>query len=269
MIDLQPLMPHLPAWLLVMFRLTGIFLYAPLFGSAAIPARVKAFLAAGLSFCVYPMLLGPGSGAAEHVVTVIENGVPFWALVGMVVSELAIGLVIGFGAMLPILGMQWGGRVIAQQVGFGLAEVFSPDQEQSGLLSELFYLLALSIFISLGGHHVLLRTLVDSFSTVPLGGFAIDGRVMDMVVGLLGSMLDLAVRVAAPLLCLIFLETVTTGFVARTVPQMNILSIGFAVRIMIGSILLIGAVNVYSNVFSEMLYDAWFDLSSFFAPAAT
>ena len=263
----EPLMHHLPAWLLVLFRLTGIFLFAPLFGSMAIPGRVKIFLALGLSFCVYPMLLTPGSASNANLLPVINGGLSFWLLTSVVAMELAIGLVIGFGATLPLVGMQWGGRAIAQQIGLGFAEVLNPGAEQSGLLGQLLYLVAVLIFISppIHGDQVLLRTLVDSFSSVPIGGFAVDGRVMELIIGLMTSMVHLALRVAAPLLCLIFLETMATGLIMRTVPQVNILSIGFAIRIMIGTTLLLGAININTSVFAEFMQDALTRIIDMFA----
>ena len=224
-VNLEPLLAHLPVWLLVLFRLTGIFLYAPLFGSTTIPGRVKVFLALGLSFCVYPMLLDPARPSAMLLAPVIASSLSLWSLASNVGAELAIGLVIGFGATLPLLAMQWAGRVMGRQIGFGLAEVLSAEQEQGGLLSELYFLFALFVFLNLGGHHILLRTIIGTFDSVPLGGFRVDGAVIDLILGLLTSMLHLAFRVAAPLLCLVFLETVAMGFIARTVPQMNILSI--------------------------------------------
>ena len=64
---LEPFLGHVPAWVLVLFRITGIFIMAPIFGSRAIPARVKMFIAVTLSFCVYPMLL-TASSAAEPLI---------------------------------------------------------------------------------------------------------------------------------------------------------------------------------------------------------
>ena len=101
--------------------------------------------------------------------------------------------------------------------------------------------------------------------SVPLGGFRVDGAVIDLILGLLTSMLHLAFRVAAPLLCLVFLETVAMGFIARTVPQMNILSIGFALRIVIGVTLIIGALSVKGNILVQFLGNMLGQISKFFA----
>ena len=264
-VGFEPLLNHLPAWLLVLFRLTGIFLFAPLFGSVLIPGRVKVLLAVGLSFCVYPLLLDPGSQSAVNLLPLVERGLTFWGLVGIVSAELGIGLLIGYGATLPLVGMQLGGRMISQQIGLGLAEVFNPVEEQAGIISRLFFLLALLVFLMLGGHHVLLRTLIDCFQTVPPGSFRIDDRALGLIWGMLNSMLKLALQVAAPLLCLIFLETIAIGFIARTVPQMNILSIGFAVRILVGASILMVAVDIKTGVLIDSIRDNLTGLSQFFA----
>lgn len=253
---------HVPAWMLVLVRLSGIFLMAPLFGTLAVPARLKAMLALGLSFCVYPMLLGSAK-AAPALEVVIDQGLSLWGLGPLLATELGIGLLLGFGATLPVAGMQIGGRVVAQQIGFGLAEVFNPSQEQGGIVSQLFYLMAILVFVLFDGHRLLLLTLVESFDRVPPGMFRFDGAVVDLIIGLLGSMLTLALKVAAPLLCLVLLQTIAIGFIARTVPQMNILSVGFAIRILLGGLVLIAVLRVDANVAAESMLSSLGTLRAF------
>lgn len=251
-VDLRPILDHLPAWLMVLFRISGIFLFAPLLGATTIPARVKVFLALGLSLCVYPLLLSPDRPAAPLVRAAIDTPLHLWGLGAAVAVELLIGLVIGYGASLPIIAAQVGGHVIDQQIGLGLAGVFNPELgEQSGVVGEFFFLTALTIFVIIGGHRVMLVTLAGSFDHVPLGGFADMHGMLLMTLGLLSAMFDLALRVAAPLLAIIFLETVAMGFIARTVPQMNIMSIGFALRILIGLAVLIPTVGAQMHVVVE------------------
>jgi len=242
----------LPAWLLVMFRITGIFIFAPVLGSRTIPVRIKALWTLGMSFVIFPMLLSPDRPAAVFVMDVAANGLYLWAIAGMVVMELLIGLVIGYGASLPLLGLQVGGRVIDQQLGIGLAGIFNPElDEQSGITGEFLFLVGLALFVLMNGHRAMVQVLVASFDTFPLGGFRFDGHALLMILGLLQVMFELAFRVAGPLLCIIFLETVALGFIARTVPQMNILSIGFPLRILVGFGVLIGAIAGIAHIFEN------------------
>lgn len=266
-VSLKPILIYLMPWLMVLFRITGIFVIAPVFGSKTIPARVKVFLALGLSFCVFPMLLDNEGGAASPMhASIMSDSFPIWLIAGAVAMELLVGIVIGYGASLPVLGMQVGGRVCDQQLGIGIGGVFNPEfDEESGVVSETFFIMAMIIFLLVGGHRAMFSALVGSFESVPLGGFRPNGELLDLIVGLISSMFAMAVRVAAPLLCIMFLQMVAMGFIARTVPQMNILSIGFPLRILVGSTVLIGSVVMVANAYSEVLTQSLRDIASFFA----
>jgi len=268
---LQPFLMHLPAWALVLFRLSGIFLSAPLFGGSIIPMRFKVLLAATLSLCIYPILVGMGradvvGAAGASLYGVLSGEISLWVLPWVVAGELLIGLAIGFGATLPLIGMQLGGRMIDQQLGLGVAGLLNPEaDEQGGAIGEFYYLLALAVFILLGGHRLVLGTLLDSFLNVPLGGgVSADGPVT-LLVGLLDSAFALSLKVAAPLLCLVFLETIAMGFVARTVPQLNILSIGFPLRIVIGMGLLIGSLAVQGDALAAAMRNMLQSIAAFVA----
>ena len=244
--SLESILPHVPAFVLVLFRLSGIFLFAPLFGSNLIPMRVKVLLALVLSFCVYP-LIPPQIPLELSLMTIA----------GAITSELLIGLLIGYGASLPLIALQLAGMLMGQQLGLGLARIFNPDlDDETEVLGQFFYLVALTIFLLLDGHHILLATLIRSFDHVPLGGYMADLAVLQVLTGLLTSMLELGIRVAAPLLTLVFLETVAMGFVARTVPQLNILSLGFPLRIILGFFMCIGLVAVMHDEFAASLRHA-------------
>lgn len=267
-IHLEPILAHLPAWLMVLFRITGIFLFAPLLGATTIPMRVKLGLAIGLSLCVYPVLLMPSRASFGLITPWIDGQTPLhlWTIVPMIALELLVGLVIGYGASLPIVAAQVGGHVIDQQIGLGLAGVYNPElNEQSGVIGEFFFLSALAVFILLGGHHAMLATLVSSFDRVPPGGFTDFAGILTLVCGLLMSMFELALRVSAPLLAVVFLETVAMGFVARTVPQLNILSIGFALRILVGLAVLIVMVSVQMPVIAQSIRQTLGRIAWFFA----
>jgi len=240
---LEPILPHVPVFLLVFFRLTGIFIFGPVFGSSVLPVRVKVMLALVLAFCVYPII--PPQ-------VPIELG--WGAMAAAIATELLVGLIIGYGASLPLIAMQVGGLMMGHQLGLGLAQVFNPEfNEQTEVLSQFLFLMALAAFLLLNGHHAMLMALVNSFDSVPLGGYVPDGGLVFTITGMLTAMFELGLRVAAPLLCLVFLETIAMGFVARTVPQLNILSLGFPLRIILGLFLLVGLAAVMFESVAHMI----------------
>ncbi len=244
----------MPAWLMVMFRLSGIFILAPILGSATIPRIVKVMLVFSLTFCIYPMLLTPGKPSAATLGVVIDHGLSLWTLLPYIAMELMVGLIIGYCASLPLIGMQFGGDVIDKQIGIGFADIVNPESgEQSGVIANSLFMMALAIFAILGGHRVMLMILVGSFNTVPIGGFSDFGGLVEMVKGMLSLIFQMAFRIAAPLLCLIFLQTVALGFIARTVPQLNIMSVGFTIRILNGVTFLIAFIAVATWVYVDQL----------------
>ncbi len=256
----------MPGWLMVLFRLSGIFIFAPVLGSNLIPARVKVFLVLTLSLCVYPMLLEAPRPAAAHLGAFNAETMSLWALGGQIAVELLLGLAIGYAASLPLVAMQIGGHLIDQQMGLGIAGVYNPElEEQSGIIGEVFFLFALALFVIAGGHRMMLMTLIGSFDRIPLGGFAGIASLVDLMLGLLQVMFELAVRVAAPITALLFLVTVAMGFIARTVPQFNILSVGFSIRILASTAVMVACVAMIAGVYLDTLQLVLRRLMGFFA----
>jgi len=250
---------------MVLFRLTGIFVLAPVLGSDTVPRIVKVFLAVGLSLCAYPMLLDAGRPSAPLVAATIENGLQLWGLIGRVGLELVIGFAIGYAASLPLVGMQVAGHLMSQQMGLAFASIVNPTfGDQSGLVDQMLFLMALTLFALLGGHHVMFAAVIGSFQHIPLGGFDQFGGLLDFILGLINIVFDMAIRIAAPLLCLIFLLTAAMGFIARTVPQMNILSVGFSVRILSAASFLVVFIASGSEVFLNTLEDVFRHMLQFF-----
>lgn len=249
---------------MVLFRISGIFILAPLFGSQAIPRHVKVFFAVGLSLLVYPMLISPGRPSAPLVGAVVGGGMHLWELIGRVAVELLIGFAIGYAATLPLVGMQMGGQMIDQQMGLAFAGVINPDMnEEAGIIGQMLFLASLAIFVILGGHRQMLATLIGSFDAVPIGSFHDFSGLVTLVVGLLQVMFELTLRVAAPVLCVMFLLMVAMGFVARTVPQMNILSVGFIIRILAGVLFLMLGIVIALSLVSPAAGGALTDITVF------
>ncbi len=252
---IENLLSHVPVFALVMFRITGLFVLAPMLGSRLVPVQVKAMFALGVALCVYPAL-GPLTGAGEAsqaaraaALGLLDGGgVELLAVPLLIVNELLIGFVIGFGATLPLMGAQMGGRIIDQQIGLGIAEFFNPDlNDTTGVLGEFFFITTLTLFVLVNGHRAMLEAVAGSFDRIPLGGMSVGSDMGGFMLGMATLMLDLALRVSGPLLSLVLLESVAMGFIARTVPQLNILSVGFPLRILIGLGLLVACATTVSE----------------------
>lgn len=235
----------LPQFLIVLFRIGGMTVSAPMVSSAAVPARIRVALSFVISLMVFPIVLPkiPSSMALDTVLVAVF-------------SELMIGLTMGLAVGLVFLGINLTGMIIGQQAGLALASVINPMQDtQSTIIGQIYFMVTLMIYLAIGGHRVLLRALLETFETIPPGSFHFDQSMLLLIGDMLTSAFQLAIRLAAPALAALFIASLTMGFLSRTIPQLNILTVGFPVRIVVG----LSAAGLSLSLAYDLLYDSIID----------
>lgn len=235
----------LPGFALVLFRVAGLMLTAPMFSSRAIPARFRVGFALTAAAVLFP-LVAPTIPGDITLTT---------ALVG-VVGETLIGLVIGLSVTLVLVGVQVAGMLIGQQAGIALASVVDPTQgAQSTVVGQVYTIVTMLIFLGIGGHRLMVAALLDTFAVVPVLGFSFDHSMMAMIGDLLSAAFILAIKLFAPVLIALLLTSLVMGFLGRTMPQLNILTIGFALRSMSALAVAAVALAASQDVLVEALID--------------
>jgi flagellar biosynthetic protein FliR len=150
-------------------------------------------------------------------------------------GELCVGLVCGFVASLAFYAAQMAGEFISRQMGTSFGEIMNPLYEsQTPIFGEFFFLFTIVVFVAVNGHHVLVAGIVRTFERVPLLGFHAHAALVPLVSGLMQDMFVLMIRLAAPAFTALFLVTIALGIIARAVPQMNVLFVGFPLQVMLG-----------------------------------
>jgi len=238
---------HLVAFSLVALRVMGLFLTVPLVGGAMVPRRMKILFAVALAAAVYPALIG-----SVGVSGIAPESVGLFALAPMAFFELAIGASMGFLAGMPLHAANFAGFVMGHQMGLTLARTYDPASEvETDLLSQLLFIIAAGAFLAVGGLESLFLTVAGSFERVPAGGFRPDLTPLEMATGLMGSGLELAIRVSAPVVGIIALVMVAMGVLNKTLPQINAMTVGFMLKIVLG----MGMMAVGLGAMSEALVD--------------
>ncbi len=236
----------LPSFALILFRVSGLALASPLFGSRAIPPRIIVAFIMVITVMMFPMVHAnvPPTLSLAHVVPAVF-------------SELIIGLLIGMSVDMVFLGARLAGMMIGQQAGISLGQVVNPLLDDgSTVVDQVYYFVTLMVFLVVGGHRTMIRALLDSFAAIPIGSFELDGSLLEMYHQLITGTFIVGIRLAAPALTALFLASLAMGFLARTIPQINILTIGFQVRIFVGL-----SVAGFSLALSyDLLYDAMLDI---------
>ncbi|MGC9519544.1 MAG: flagellar biosynthetic protein FliR [Desulfuromonadaceae bacterium] len=208
--------------LVCLARIAAIISSMPVFGTAMVPMRGKVALAIMLTALVYP------------VVDIDISGIDF-ATVSMgllMAKEVILGAMLGFVARLIFTAVEFGGTVVGYQMGFAAANVYDPqNQRQVSLMSQFQNVFAILVFLSIDGHHIFLRTLVDSYALLPPGLLDFSGPAVPYIVELMGHMLVLAVRFSAPVLAVLLLSGLILGIMSRVFPQLNVFLLSFPINI--------------------------------------
>jgi flagellar biosynthetic protein FliR len=246
--QIAELLSYVPVFVLVLFRIAGFMLFAPLFGSARIPKRAKTLIAVILAMGMTSAIRIPANLPLSTLGTAMAIG-------GEIFFGFAMGMILSF----VFIAAQWAGEMIGQQLGFNIAETFDPQFGQSSsLIGDLYYMLTLVIFLSIGGHRQMVRGIRDSFDTLPLLSVGINQPVLDLVIQMLETATMLAARLAAPVLMTMLIVDMTLGFLGKTMPQMNVMTMGLSIKAMVGLVVLIIGLVMYStpDVIRDALNDS-------------
>lgn len=228
--------------LTVGLRVSGLMLFAPLFGSAAIPVRIKAVLVIAVTAVLYPSLAGRIAGAP----------VAQWPLV--VIHELVVGVAVGIAANLVFDAVQMAGQVLSIQMGYSLVNILDPQTQVESTVVALFHqTVAMLVFLSLNVHHALLRVIANSFEYLPVGAAQIRPFFTAAVLKIGGSVFSLGMQIAAPVLAATLVADIVIGLMGKASPQMPLMLLGPAIKSMLGVAVLLGAVKYWPD-----LLDGWF-----------
>ncbi len=246
----------------VLARVSGIVTTAPIFTGDHIPVRVRAMLAVSLALLLTPLQWGKPIAQLENL--------PDYAI--LMAGELLIGVVLGLGVMILMSGLQLAGQVIAQMSGMALADVLSPGTDaEVPLFSNMLYMVAMAVFVVIGGHRVLLDALLHTFVSLPIGHGPATESLGQLVVTLMSASFALGIRAAAPAMVALLLATLVLGLVGRTLPQLNILVLGFGVNSLVtmGALIVsIGAIAwLFQDYFEPTLQAAISALTASVAPS--
>ena len=178
------------------------------------------------------------------------------------VQELAIfcaaiiGAGIGFIAWLPLVAMEMAGHLMGPQMALSLAQSYNPALAANlNSVGSLLIFLGISAFVFMDGPETVLMILTDTFAILPIGGFDASKTPSDLVLGVGTTGAEIAIRVSAPTIGIIMSSMVAMGFLMKTMPQLNVLSVGFAVYIVGGLLMLIFALFAINDTLAGFIGD--------------
>jgi flagellar biosynthetic protein FliR len=107
------------------------------------------------------------------------------------------------------------------------------------------------MFVLLDGHRLTMAALLDSFTELPPGQASLGTDYLDALMILLKESFVLGIRAAAPAMTALLLATLVLGLIGRTMPQINILAVGFGVNSLLSLGCLFTSIGVVAWAFPQ------------------
>ncbi len=235
-------------FLLMLIRMTGMLISAPFFSQMGVPVQLQVGMSLAFTFVLFPLY-----SANAHL-----PATDLWTFTWVAAQEFIIGLLIGFLAGLVFAAVQLAGSHVTQQMGLGIANAVDPvSQEQSTVVGQLYFIVAILLFLSLNIHHNLIIAVAKSFDVIPLASAALNPAMLAArFTEMGGNVFTLSVMLVMPIIGIMLVQEVAMAFVSKIMPQMNIFMVALPLKIGVGLLLIYATLpftsSALGNTFQEL-----------------
>ncbi|MDR0454836.1 MAG: flagellar biosynthetic protein FliR [Deferribacteraceae bacterium] len=237
---------RLMTYFFVVIRTGGILFTVPVFGSTVLKPQVRMAFAIVTSAVLYPFVpAAPFGGDINAAFLILQ-----------IFKELLIGIAIGTMTSALFTGVQLGGYLIDFQMGFSMVNVMDPESGASfSYVSQVQNILLILIFIAIGGPALIIQAVSYSFTVIPTGNFEINPNAVLFAVSLFGKIFIIAMTLTAPPLIVLMATNAVMGVMARLIPQINLLVVGFPIKIGVGIIMFALSLRFIYIAFEKVAFD--------------
>ena len=229
---------------LIVMRMSGMILFNPILGSSTIPGRAKAALIMAFSMMLY---MWTGGNLQHEPGSLLEYGV-------MLSTELLMGFVLGFAVNLAVFAIRYAAAIIDFTMGLSMAQVYDPEtRNQITVSSEMLYVFLMLLFFAVDGHLRLVSIFFGSASTVPFGQAAFGPSLYTAVLDIFRESITLGVQLAFPIIAMELVTEAAVGIMMSMIPQINVFSINFQIKIIVGMLMLLLLFSPIADRMSELL----------------
>lgn len=236
---------------LISIRIAIVIGMTPVLYGMPIPGRAKIILIVFLSLALSTNL------SPESSQTLNSTGAIFTAAS----QEAALGIILALGILLAFAAFGMAGNLLDTQIGFGIAQVFNPSNNlPSPLLNSTFNFLAVIVFFLMNGHHALLRGLSYSVHAFPIGQPWSVAYAFPSLLKQAAGLFSMGFALASPVVFALLMVEFSLSVISRSLPQINMLTMGIPVKILVGiaalSLWFMGMGSVMSNIYAS-IYKTW------------
>lgn len=244
-------------FLLIFGRIVALIMTAPMLSSSAVSRVAKIALGGLTAFVVFP------------TVSALGWNVPVFGLeyVFLLIGEIMIGIITGFFINMVFATFSSAGQFFSYQMGFGASEVYDTlAQIENPLMGQFLNIAAMLVFLQVDGFRQLfLGGVLRSFQALnaPLLMAARD-NFLDLILGGLTGLFFNGLVIVMPIIVTLFLITLSTGLLSKAAPQINLLSEGLPVTIIISFVILFLSLPIMIDLFINIMNNGYKLLQDFF-----
>lgn len=254
-----------PIYLLVAARCLAMFMTLPLFSTRSVSTVAKVALAGYVAFIVLPTAFG---GGYEGLDSIYDISTLQYVL--LLIGEGLIGIITGFYISILFAAFSSAGQFFSFQMGLSAAEAYDAlSQVENPLMGQFLNLLAMWLFLrSQGFQQVFLHGMVESIQSMNAMSLVVAESRTAFLQLLLGGLTGLffdAMMIALPLTGTFFVVAVAMGLLSRAAPQMNLLSEGIPLTMLLGFLLLFLALPTMCDLFVRFFDAAFMDIQNLVA----
>lgn len=229
---------------LVLIRVTGMFVIAPIFGRQNMPTYYK------IGFSFFVALIITNTIPVDRLMTF--NSV--WEYAPLILQEFLVGLILGYIGYLVFAGIYIAGQLIDMKIGFGIVNIMDPlTNIQVPITANFYTTTTMLIFLISGGHHILINALHESYTLVGLGQASFTSLLLDDVIRLFASIFSIGFKIAAPIIGAVMVADIALGIITKTVPQLNVFVVGMPLKILLGLIIIFITVPSFIGIVDFMI----------------
>lgn len=215
---------HVVAFFLVLARIGPLFVVAPLFSSKMIPVRARGVAAVALAVGLSPIALKDSTVPTDAM-----------AIAGLIGKEALVGFAFAFAIAVLFAAVSIAGSFLDTLIGFSYGGLVDPvNGNQSSVLSQLYTLVGVMIFIAIGGDSWVIQGLAKTYDLVGLTDMPAIGTLVGGAQHTFATIFVSAVELAAPVLIALVITDAGFGVVSRVMPQLNVFAVGFPAKILVG-----------------------------------
>lgn len=232
----------------IVMRVTGVVELNTVLSRSEIPGTVKGMFIFMISAMIF---IWTGGNLMAEPETLLEYGF-------MLVKELAIGACIGFGMELTLAVIRFGGTVIDFMMGLNMAQMYDPSSnQQTTPNANRFAIFMCLIFFITNGHVRYLEIIFNSIKLIPFGMVQLNINIATYMFEMFNQCMIMGLEFAFPLIAIELLTQICLGILMRVIPQLNIFSVNFQLKIIAGMVMLLILYNPMSEFIINLLEDMY------------